>query len=70
MPALGTGFCADENSEERFEYRPCLYAGEYIGLPPCPPNLVRTRLGWAAALLDRVNLPGLVLCCIEANFCK
>jgi len=40
VPALGTGFCADENSEERFEYRPCLYAGEYIGLPPCPPNLV------------------------------
>merc|ERR1719426_273627 len=40
VPALGTGFCADENSEDRFEYRPCLYGGEYIGLPPCPPNLV------------------------------
>ena len=26
--------------------------------------------GWAAALVDRANLTGLVLGCIEAKFCK
>ena len=30
----------------------------------------RAARGWAAALLDRANLTGLVLGCIEAKFCK
>ena len=41
VPAKGTGYCAEDTDEERFEYRPCLYGGAYVGLPACPPNLVR-----------------------------
>merc|ERR1719389_463909 len=40
VPAKGTGYCAEDTDEERFEYRPCLYGGAYVGLPACPPNLV------------------------------
>jgi uncharacterized protein YegL len=40
VPPKGTGYCAEDTDEERFEYRPCLYGGAYVGLPACPPNLV------------------------------